>query len=69
MTGNIKELNDPANAFNRNNNYPNAFYPNVDSSFNIPDSNTDPLNQAEIQTLFQMLGGTFNSFKKYLYSN
>lgn len=26
MTGNIKELNDPANAFNRNNEYPNAYY-------------------------------------------
>ena len=33
MTGNISELNDPANFNNRNNNYPNAF--NIDSS--LPD--------------------------------
>ena len=26
MTGNIPELNDPANAYNRNNSYPSAFY-------------------------------------------
>jgi hypothetical protein len=30
MTGNINELNDPANYYNRNNNYPNAF-----NSYNI----------------------------------
>ena len=28
MTGNVNELNDPANAFNRNNSYPSAFYVN-----------------------------------------
>lgn len=32
MTGNIPELNDPANAFGRNNTYPNAFYPNTSSA-------------------------------------
>ena len=26
MVGNVKELNDPGNAFNRNNQYPNAYY-------------------------------------------
>ena len=33
MTGNIPELNDPANAFGRNNVYPNAFYPSVTSAW------------------------------------
>ena len=31
MTGNISELNDPANFNNRNNNYPNAYNDNIDS--------------------------------------
>ena len=31
MTGNISELNDPANFNNRNNNYPNAYNNNIDS--------------------------------------
>ena len=26
MVGNVKELNDPGNAFNRNNQYPNAYF-------------------------------------------
>ena len=40
MTGNIPELNDPANAFGRNNTYPNAFYPNT-SSADTDTSDTD----------------------------